>query len=109
MTLGKFVSDKRKSLILNQKELAERIRKEDGNPISPQYLNDIEHDRRIPSDHVIEEFARVLKLPQEDKDYLYHLAGSLPVDLKRKRPQEDVVKGYRAFRKTLKRKADDKN
>ena len=109
MTLGKFISDKRKKLAFSQKELANSIRKEDANPISPQYLNDIEHDRRVPSDHVIEECARVLKLSQEDKDYLYHLAGSLPADLKRKRVQEDVVKGYRAFRRTLNRKTDDRN
>ena len=109
MTLGKFISDKRKNLTFSQKELARKTRKEDGSPISPQYLNDIEHDRRIPSDHVIEKLARVLKLSQEDKDYLHHLAGSLPADLKRRREREDVVSGYRAFRKRLNRKPGGKN
>jgi hypothetical protein len=37
----------RKKLGISQKNLADRIKKEDGQSISPQYLNDIERDRRL--------------------------------------------------------------
>ncbi len=100
MTFGQVIAEARKKLPLSQKELANRIRKEDGEPISPQYLNDIERDRRIPSAHVVEELARVLR---EDKDYLYHLAGTLPADLKKARDRKKVVSAYKTFRRNLAR------
>ena len=62
-TFGSYISQQRRARGLSQKQLAEEIRREEGGPISPQYLNDIEHDRRSPSsDHMINEFARVLDL-----------------------------------------------
>jgi len=43
---------------MSQKELAGKIKKEDGLPISAQYLNDIEHDRRNPpSEFLIAQIA----------------------------------------------------
>ena len=45
-TFGKAIADARKALKISQKELAYKILKEDGEPITPQYLNDIERDRR---------------------------------------------------------------
>src|SRR3990172_9038072 len=48
MTFGQFVAEKRKEAGLSQKQLAAMIKKEDGQSSSPQYLNDIEHDRRSP-------------------------------------------------------------
>ena len=57
----------------------DKIKKEDGQPISAQYLNDIEHDRRNPpSEFLIAQFATVLKL---DKDVLILAAGMIPQDL----------------------------
>lgn len=100
MTLGKVIAEARKKAGLSQKEMAARIKKEDGGSISPQYLNDIEHDRRKPSDWVIEQLARILDL---EGDYLYHLAGQLPADLREtKAGQSEVVKAYKAFRRSLK-------
>jgi ribosome-binding protein aMBF1 (putative translation factor) len=65
-SFGKAVASARKALAWSQKELAAKIKKEDGETITQQYLNDIEHDRRSPSsDHLVGEFARVLK----DKSY----------------------------------------
>lgn len=63
MTFGSYIADARKKLQMSQKELATRIlREEDGESISPQYINDIERDRRNPtSDHLIQQFAKVLK------------------------------------------------
>ena len=48
-SFGRAVASARKEKQLSQKELAGLIRKEDGQTITPQYLNDIEHDRRSPS------------------------------------------------------------
>ena len=73
-SFGRHIAEARKKLSLSQKELAACIkREEDGEPISPQYLNDIERDRRSPSsDHLIQQFAKVLAV---DADYLHYLAG----------------------------------
>ena len=47
-TFGTILSEARKAKGISQKELAAKVRKDDGQAISPQYLNDIEHDRRNP-------------------------------------------------------------
>ena len=103
ITFGKHIADARKSLKMSQKELAERIlREEDQQPISPQYLNDIERDRRNPSsDHLIQQFAKVLHI---NTDYLHYLAGKLPDELRQKNLSEDTVKAaFMAFRKPQKK------
>ncbi len=102
MTFGRFIAERRKSLGLSQKELAARIKKEDGTPISPQYLNDIEHDRRNPPpDYLLVQFADALKLPQDE---LFFRAGQLPADLQVDRyPPEKVRAALKAFRKRLQR------
>jgi transcriptional regulator with XRE-family HTH domain len=41
-SFGHAISSARKKLEMSQKELAGKIRKEDGEAITPQYLNDIE-------------------------------------------------------------------
>lgn len=86
---------------MSQKDLAARIKREDGESISPQYLNDIEHDRRSPSsDLMVQQFAKVLGL---DPDYLYYLAGKLPSDIVNKNlPPEKVQELMVAFRKDIK-------
>ena len=98
-TFGRAIGSKRKELKLSQKELAERIVKEDGEPITPQYLNDIEHDRRSPSsDHLVKQFADKLGL---ESDYLYFLAGRVPADIRQKKlSPETVANAMAAFRKT---------
>lgn len=98
-SFGAYIVEARKALKMNQKELAARIlREEDGQPISPQYLNDIEHDRRSPtSDHLIKQFAKVLGL---DADYLHYLVGKLPDEIRRKNLSEkEVARVFMAFRK----------
>ena len=98
-TLGSVLAAARKSEGLSLKEVAEKVKKDDGTPISPQYLNDIEHDRRIPSTDVLEGLAKTLKIAA---DYLHFLAGSMPADLKKRAVSEDeVVEAYRLFRKKL--------
>jgi transcriptional regulator with XRE-family HTH domain len=103
ITFGRYIADARKKLQMSQKELASQIlREEDDEPISPQYLNDIERDRRNPSsDHLIQQFAKVLKI---DADYLSYLAGKLPEEIRRKNLSEDAVKAaFLAFRKPQKK------
>jgi transcriptional regulator with XRE-family HTH domain len=98
-TLGSVLAVARKDLKLSLKDVAGKVKKDDGSPISPQYLNDIEHDRRIPAAEVLEGLAKAMKLAP---DYLYFLAGSMPADLKKRVVREDeVVEAYRLFRKRL--------
>jgi len=103
LTFGKRIAEARKKLGLSLKELAQRIKKEDGQSISPQYLNDIEHDRRQPdSPQLIDQFAEVLKIAPE---LLYYEAGKLSGDLRHPNPDEEkVVAAYQAFRKALRGK-----
>lgn len=101
MTFGETISNARKKTGLSQKDLAALIKKEDGTPISPQYLNDIERDRRNPpSDYILQQLADTLGLSQE---YLSYLAGQYPSDLRKLNlPPERVEKAIQAFRRTLK-------
>jgi len=101
-TFGKTISDARKDLGISQKELASRIKKDDGTEISAQYLNDIEHDRRNPpSEEIIEQFAKELKL---DKDVLCLIAGTVPKDVQNlsKDNPEKAKDFFKAFRRDLK-------
>ena len=104
-TFGRIIADARKALGMSQKELAARTCKEGGDSISPQYLNDIEHDRRNPpSEFIIEQLAEHLRL---SKDHMIAAAGLWPKDLREKLPQSDpqqVEKAFTAFRKVLKDK-----
>ena len=101
MSFGKTIADARKKLGMSQKELAQKILKEDGQPISPQYLNDIERDRRSPtSDNLIDQFAAALKI---DRELLYYWASRVPEDFKPKRAADErIVSAYKAFRKEIK-------
>jgi len=65
MTFGGTVSEARRRRNLNQRQLAARVIKEDGRPISPQYLNDFEHERRtLSSGHLIEQVAEALGISE---------------------------------------------
>ena len=101
-TFGAAVALARKAMRLSQKELAARVLKEDGTPITPQYLNDIEHDRRSPTtDHMVSALARALG---QHPAYFFVLAGKVhPADVRKaaavgpERVKEAVV----AFRRAL--------
>jgi transcriptional regulator with XRE-family HTH domain len=102
-SFGRAISSARKEKGMSQKELATKIVKEDGEAITPQYLNDIEHDRRNPSsDHLVNEFAKVLKI---DPLALYGVIGVLPEQdrkLVKKATPDQVNQAFVAFRKQLK-------
>ena len=76
------------------------IVKEDGEPISPQYLNDLERDRRNPpAGPLLEQFAQQLEL---SPDYLYFTAGEIPQDLREEGAnQADIDRAFALFRKEL--------
>ena len=99
MTFGSYILKLRKEKGISQKDLASKIlREEDEKAISPQYLNDIERDRRNPtSDHLINQFAAALEVEPE---YLFYLAGTLPKDLvEAGRGRAEVVEFFNAFRR----------
>lgn len=67
-TLGDVVRDARVELGLGLREFAKKLDK------TPSYLSDIENDRRIPAENVIEDLAHLLNL---DFDDLMARAGRL--------------------------------
>lgn len=95
-SLGQVVREARLAKKLTQRELAERVKKEDGTPITPQYLNDIEFDRRTPSEFVARTLAKALDL---DPDFLIVLAGFIPEDVRKKVTEEAVKDAMSLFRK----------
>ena len=103
---GDLIAAARKKIGMSQRELAAKILKEDGQAISVQYLNDIEHGRRNPpsSEHLMAQLAKALAIP---KDRLMVHAGYLPNDimapireLVQKQPDQ-AEKVLRAFRRNL--------
>jgi transcriptional regulator with XRE-family HTH domain len=66
LTLGQRIRDARVAAGLSLRELARRIER------APSYLNDIEHDRRVPSEAVVMQLASELDL---DSDLLLAAAG----------------------------------
>jgi transcriptional regulator with XRE-family HTH domain len=100
MAFGDVIAARRKELDLTQKELARLIAKEDGEPISPQYLNDLERNRRnAPGEHLLKEFAKHLRL---DEEYLLFVAGEWPEDLRDGSvPPDRVRAAFRAFRREV--------
>ena len=103
MTFGAYISEARKKAGLSQKELAGRINKEDGQAISPQYLNDIEHDRRNPpGEFILNQLAKELDL---SLDFLRYLSGRLaPDDIRSIDEPEKVEEAFKAFRRIIKGK-----
>lgn len=95
---GDFIRERRVFLKLSLRQIAEKIKKEDGDVLSPQYLNDIEHNRRNPpSEYIIEQLAHILGV---DKNYLLALKGELPTvkNYISEKPETGDVVG-RLFRK----------
>jgi transcriptional regulator with XRE-family HTH domain len=95
---GDVINQARRARRLTLRQLAEKVRKEDGQPISPQYLNDIELNRRIPSTYVLQELARELELSH---DALLMLAGAGETVMReylKDHPQqeEEVIQLFRA-------------
>lgn len=101
MSFGRLIADTRKQANMSQRELAAQIRKEDDEPISAQYLNDLERGRRNPPpDYLLRQFAAVLSIPL---DVLYYYVGEIPEDLRDIQVDQDTIeKAYAVFRKAIK-------
>jgi transcriptional regulator with XRE-family HTH domain len=96
MSLGSEIAAARKKAGLSQKQLAEETIKEDGEAISAQFLNDVEHDRRRPGTVVLAALAARLNL---NLDELHLLSGQIPPDVVRENADPERVKQVmRAFR-----------
>jgi transcriptional regulator with XRE-family HTH domain len=97
-TFGRAISSARKEKAWSLRDLAELILREDGSPISVQYLNDIEHNRRSPSsDRMVRQFADALAI---NPDWLYYLAGRFPHDVREKKLSEkELADAMVAFRR----------
>jgi len=102
LSFGQVIAEARKKKGSSQKDLAMRIKKEDGAPISPQYLNDIERDRRNPpSEFILSQIAKELNL---SLDYLQILAGKVPEDIQVEQYKpEEIEAAILAFRRTLRK------
>jgi len=104
-SFGSVIAAARRAKGLSQKELAERVKLEDETgklkPISPQYLNDIEHDRRNPSSsQLVAQFCRVLDLNPE---YMAFLADRWPDSLRKQiKSEQDFTKMVTLFRTVTK-------
>src|SRR6185312_12879714 len=102
-TFGSVIASKRREKGYSQKELAERVKLPgdagSAKSISPQYLNDIEHNKRSPSSpELVAEFSRVLGL---NADYLAFLADRWPESLRRQiKSESDFASFVTAFRRT---------
>lgn len=100
MTFGQTIAKLRGERNLQLRELAARVKREKGKPVSCQYISDIEHDRRgAPSDHLIDELARALDVPRE---FLFLLARRLPPDFI---PPDDERKASAAYKALCKKAA----
>jgi transcriptional regulator with XRE-family HTH domain len=99
---GQVIKRRRRELGLTQRDVAVRIRFEDGRAISGPYLVELEHStRRPPRAYLIEQFARALSLKA---DVLYFAAGRLPADLEGSDVSDAlVVVAFQAFRQELTR------
>lgn len=59
-TLGQRIRERREELDLSLREFAKRLK------CSPPFVSDVEHGRRFPSEPMLEEMARLLKLDVAD-------------------------------------------
>jgi transcriptional regulator with XRE-family HTH domain len=103
MTFGQAVAEARREKKMSQKQLASMILKEDSTPISPQYLNDIERDRRNPpGEYFINQFAKILEVPEE---YFYFLANEIPPKYRSDSPNNpaQVQEAFKAFARSYRK------
>ena len=101
VTLGQVILEARQRAGLTQRQLAACVKKEDGRNVSGVFINDIEHNYRIGSDLVLEQIAQTLNL---SPDYLYHLAGKLPADIRNFRTTNEIAqRAYTKLREELAR------
>lgn len=98
-TFGKIICDARKDKNLNLRQCASLILKEDNSPISFQYLNDLEKDRRNhPSEYILQQISKVLEIPIE---VLYFHAEIFPKNTNKNVNESRIIEAYQTFAKIL--------
>ncbi len=99
-SFGQVLREARKKAGITQRELAARLKRENGRPVDPPYLNAVEHDHRYPpEDYLIEQIAKIVGI---SRDVLYFHANRQPPDVKTEGVDQDKLEAaYRAFRKAL--------
>jgi transcriptional regulator with XRE-family HTH domain len=99
-TFGEIIAEARNKAGLTQRQLATRIKTEEGRGISGPYLNDIEHNlRHPPRGFLLQQFARELDL---DVDLLYFVARQIPFDIDTSKVSDErAIAAYRAFRREM--------
>jgi len=81
-TFGQVLRGACKKAAITQRKLAARLKREDGRPFDPPYVNPAEHDHRYPpKDYLIEQMARVVGV---SADALYFHANRQPPDVRPK-------------------------
>jgi transcriptional regulator with XRE-family HTH domain len=94
-SFGQVIVAARKAAGLTQKYVAESLRRGDGRPVLPPFLNDLEHDRRYPPENeVIYQLADILKL---SSDVLYFYAKRVPPDVRRNATDDLVEPALERF------------
>lgn len=84
-SLGEAIREKRIAIDITLRELARRLN------ITPSYLSDIENDRRVPAEEVLQDIGKALDLPFDD---LMGLAGRFGESVERyvkRRPAAGVL------------------
>lgn len=97
MTLGERIREARLELGLKLRPFAQKL------GISPTHQSDIENDRRVPSEELLRQIARELRLEFEE---LMDLTGRLGDRAKRYAQEEPAAAAL--FRKLSEKKADKK-
>lgn len=96
---GTVIKNARESKNLTIEECANKIMIADGLPISFQYLDDIENDRKKPpKENIIVQLSEVLDIPIE---VLYFYGKIFPKNTKQDIEDNKIVKAYREFVKNL--------
>ena len=74
LTLGEMIATARKAKPWSLQQLGDAVGtvREGGKAVSPQFINDVEHDRRKPSAELLHAFAKILHL---DIDVLHCATG----------------------------------
>lgn len=99
VTFGSIIAEARKQKKIPLTYCAAMILKEDGIPITHQYLSDIENDRRNPpSNFIIKQMSKILSVP---KDILYFYADRFPEDIDKQVKAENILAAFQSFRKRL--------
>jgi len=97
-TFGQVLRDVRKTARLTQGELAARLKREDGRPAEPPYLNALEHPPVSAQGLYYRADGQDVGI---SPDVLYFHANRQPPGVKTEADQELVKAAYHAFRKAL--------